>query len=93
VQAVKRVGKAIGPLFDKVNKVPKNSGGHSRKSCEQDLRVITEELFTNSHVFKQHLQPRIHNNFKPKASLFSSLDMSKLKQWMNSKLQDILMYS
>ena len=45
-KAITRVGKAIGTMtstidnFDTVNKVPAESGAHSKKSSEKDLNEV-----------------------------------------------------
>ena len=97
-KAITRVGKAIGTMtsildnFDAVNKVPSESGAHSKKSSEKDLNKIINQL-VKSKVF-DIIPGQKHKSYPNiKTNCIRTLPEQDLKDWMIKHYANILLES
>ena len=94
-KAITRVGKAIGTMtstidnFDTVNKVPAESGAHSKKSSEKDLNKVISQL-VKSKVF-DIVPGRKHKSFSNiNTNCIRTLPEQGLKDWMIQHYANLL---
>lgn len=97
--SVRRIGQSVGELmkiteqFDKVNKVPQESGRHSRRSVKLDFEKIFTQIHTNTKVF-DHVPKRQHSKFRKfqvnkKAR---TLSFSTFDTWMKKQVKKYEMF-
>lgn len=93
--AIQRIGKCIQRTksvlenFDQVNRVPSQSGYHTRCSSQTDISKVASQLVT-SQVFKEHTG-RTHYTFpKFQRNLMHAVCSSTLKQWMSEQFKKML---
>ena len=95
--SIKRVGNCLGRLqstlhqFDSVNGIKQESGSHTCHSTATDMNRIIQQL-TQSSVFE--LKPeRTHRNFQNfKTNIIKQVSKEKLVQWMQERMQQLLLY-
>ena len=97
-KAITRVGKAIGTMtdtlenFDAINKVPAESGVHSKSSSEKDQNKVVKQL-VKSKVF-DIVPGRKHKSFPNiKTNCIRTLLEDDLKEWMVKHYANILLES
>ena len=93
--AIQRIGKCIQRTvsilenFDCVNRIPSQSGFHTRRSALTDISKITSQLQT-AQVFKEHVG-RKHQAFPTfKRNVMDAVNVAKLKQWMSEQFKKLL---
>jgi L1 cell adhesion molecule like protein len=93
--AIQRIGKCVQMTvsvlknFDEVNRVPTQSGHHTRRSSQADIAKIASQLVT-SQVFKEHTG-RVHNAYPTfKQNFMQEVCLSKLKMSMSEQFKKML---
>lgn len=85
--AIVRVGKALGPLsnfldkFDKENSVKVPTGAHHKPNFDKDRDIILKEL-KHYKVFSENDTPRKHRSFPQVKVLLHSTSHEELSTWM-----------
>lgn len=95
-QSVTRIGRAIKILsdtmhsFDNHNGVPDESGEHSRKSSEKDLKTVLKLIFEDTKVFSS-IPGRSHKNFPNfKSNSMKRISRKKLDKWFKCNAKKTL---
>lgn len=94
--AIVRLGKCIGPMsaildaFDYEHDVKRDPGSHKRAKIDKDLKLLTNELYTKTHVFA-HSPGRKHSAFpNVEKSLLTGGDKANLRSWMKEKWRKLV---
>lgn len=92
-----RVGKCVGKLekitqnFDRLHGVARQSDKHAHRSDVNDLKKMLKQLEV-SKVFSTNCG-RQHSHFpKFEANILNTIDMKKLKLWLNEQYQKLCTY-
>jgi len=95
--SAQRVGKGIGRMwsilhkYNQVNGVRGESGTHTRRSTLVDFNKILQQL-QKSEVF-DYKPGRKHRNFPTFSSnLVKTISHANLKEWMQDRLQKLIIY-
>ena len=94
---IQRIGKCIGELskithnFDCINNIPTSSSYHSKKSSDNDVKKIVEQLEERA-VFTttSNRQHRVFKTFQQ--NLFQQIDTEKLHTWMLHHTERLILF-
>ncbi len=89
--SIDRIGRSVDPLkvcnsFDKSNKVPEQSGRHSKRTVALDMEKLLVGL-KSGKVF-DHLPGRKHTQFpKIQVNMTRTMTVKKLEKWMSDQVK------